>query len=503
MRMAAPWKDPRSGVWHLRQRTPSDLISFLKKAKVTLPAGDGHSATVTIGEVVKVSLRTRDDRVAKQRYAAANAVLHTFWERVRDTLNAYQLSQTVPRMPSFTLGPGGGMTWAEASSRFSSEAQTHLRALAPNATDANVAAVVAQTASTMDEVFKTLRGGDSNDAILMPPREITTPAPRIVSKRMPGFSTGAKKSQITISELWGRYVVYHSDKRAKNTLLRYGTSITKLADFVGGVDVRSITGDHIYAWAVHRRDVDNIHASTINSNDLVAASSLFAWAMRRQGESLLSVNPVKDISLDVPRKTAQREKNFRDAEVRAILRASKEVPVSGRDGMNQRAFRWCPWLAAYSGARISELTSLEVEDVREEQGTWIMFFDQTKTAQARSVPIHGHLIEQGFIEFVREVGSGALFYDVTKHASGTRTPPWEIRSRKVADWVRRTVGLDRAVDPNHGWRHTFKTRAVAVMPERIRDAIVGHAPATVSRRYEMPSIAMMAEGMRAFPRYDL
>jgi len=76
--MARPWKDPKSGVWHLRQRVPQDLI-HLKGQNVALPVGDSV-VTVKIGEVVQASLRTKDQREAKERHAVADAALRRFWD---------------------------------------------------------------------------------------------------------------------------------------------------------------------------------------------------------------------------------------------------------------------------------------------------------------------------------------------------------------------------------------------------------------------------------------
>ncbi|MFL5130996.1 MAG: DUF6538 domain-containing protein, partial [Microvirga sp.] len=79
--MARPWKDPKSGVWHLRQRVPQDLLR-LKGQNLTLPVGDSFS-TVKIGDVVQVSLRTKDQREAKERHAIADGALRRFWENQR------------------------------------------------------------------------------------------------------------------------------------------------------------------------------------------------------------------------------------------------------------------------------------------------------------------------------------------------------------------------------------------------------------------------------------
>ena len=49
---------------------------------VALPVGDLECA-VRIGQQVKLSLRTRDPRAAKARFAAAYAALQSFWEAQR------------------------------------------------------------------------------------------------------------------------------------------------------------------------------------------------------------------------------------------------------------------------------------------------------------------------------------------------------------------------------------------------------------------------------------
>ena len=120
------------------------------------------------------------------------------------------------------------------------------------------------------------------------------------------------------------------------------------------------------------------------------------------------------------------------------------------------------------------------------------------------VPIHEHLIQQGFLEMRGAVGSGPLFYDLSRRRKKDAiTPPWEIRAQDMADWVREIASLDPAVDPNHGWRHTFKSRAVDIIDVRIRDHITGHGVGSVGRRYEHPEITRIAEALARFPRYEI
>ena len=92
----------------------------------------------------------------------------------------------------------------------------------------------------------------------------------------------------------------------------------------------------------------------------------------------------------------------------------------------ERAKRWAMWLCAYSGARAGEITQLRGTDVQKRGAFYIMRLTPdagtVKTRQARVVPIHEHLIEQGFIAFVEGVGKGPLFYNEREKAGRTSDP---------------------------------------------------------------------------------
>jgi hypothetical protein len=65
-----------------------------------------------------------------------------------------------------------------------------------------------------------------------------------------------------------------------------------------------------------------------------------------------------------------------------------------------------------------------------------------KTRQTRIVPIHEHIIEQGFLDMVRRVGSGPLFYNLDETPRANVDPLEPSRSRAatarahLSDWVR-------------------------------------------------------------------
>ena len=110
----------------------------------------------------------------------------------------------------------------------------------------------------------------------------------------------------------------------------------------------------------------------------------------------------KDVRLDRPKVQRKREPTLRQGEVKAILKLAQKVKDDPKNPTSAYAKRWCPWRAAHSGARIQELTGLKKENIQEEDDTWVMHFHKTKTGQPRTVPIHEHLIEMGFIDFVQE-----------------------------------------------------------------------------------------------------
>ena len=316
--------------------------------------------------------------------------------------------------------------------------------------------------------------------------------------------SSATENFLTTADLLER-LAYHADKKAKNTLKRYRVSLRSLAAFFGERDARSLSGDDLHAWAEQRRDRDGVSPRAVNKNDLVAASSMFRWAMDRSGGRVLASNPASGVHLDEPRRVEKRERTFRPKEVKAILRAALEVKAHPRDLSISDAERWCTWLAAYSGARIGELCHLTGEDIRVEDGVPIMHLLTTKTGESRKVRLHADLVERGFLMFTATKGSNPLFYDPVRHRDGVQTHPAEIRAQQLAIWVREAAGLkDRDVAPHHGWRHSWKTIALgAGIEERIRDAITGQKVASVGRKYEAPPVSMLAEAMARFPRYNL
>jgi integrase len=152
------------------------------------------------------------------------------------------------------------------------------------------------------------------------------------------------------------------------------------------------------------------------------------------------------------------------------------------------------------------MAQLRKGDIFEADGAWFLTITPeagtVKNKEMRKAPIHDHLIEEGFLDFVRVAKPGYLFLKASDQESALRA----LRGTKnrVRELIR-TVVHDPGVAPNHGWRHTFKTIALeAEIDSQVADSICGHARAqSVGDSYRHPSLKTKAAAIRKFPRYRL
>jgi integrase len=114
------------------------------------------------------------------------------------------------------------------------------------------------------------------------------------------------------------------------------------------------------------------------------------------------------------------------------------------------------------GIRSVEIAQLRGADIVENAFKISPEAGTVKNRKPRTVPLHEHLIEQGFLDFVKANGAGPLFYVESKQAVASNpTNPRKLqytRAREqVAAWVRSLGVNDPELAPNHAWRHTFKS----------------------------------------------
>jgi integrase len=331
-------------------------------------------------------------------------------------------------------------------------------------------------------------------------------APDDYARRFPKFETlrDAGHDCWKLFELWVAAV-----KPAAATVSRWRGVLLQLGTAFAGRSAGSITPDEAQEWVDKLIGAER-SAGTVRDVWVVAARTVFGWAIDRK---LVKRNPFKEVRVSVPKKKVSRpHKAFNADEIKTILRASLAVA----DTADARAAtrRWVPWLCAYTGARVGEITQLRGVDVREQEGVWVINITPeagtVKTGQGRVVPLHAHLIDQGFRDFIVSRRKGPLFYDAVKgeprvSVATNPTKPRYVRAReRLAQWIRSLGVDDKEISPNHAWRHSFKQIAARNdISDGMSDYITGHAPSTVARGYGAPTVSDMAKALQKFPRYEV
>ncbi len=308
-----------------------------------------------------------------------------------------------------------------------------------------------------------------------------------------------------LMEAW--WIEAKATGRKPSTHESYSRTLDVFGEFLGHNDASLVSRDDVVRFKDHRLAATNqrtgrlISPRTVKDTDLAALKSVFGWAVTN---GKLASNPAQGVSIQRIRSRTPR-RGFSDSEAKAILQAASHVAAGREHPETLAAKRWVPWLLAYTGARVGEIGQLRKEDIKRVGEHWVLTITPeagpVKTDKARAIVLHPHLLDLGFPQFVEGANGGPLFLRIRPGAD-VRGPLKALKNR-LREFVREVV-TDTAVDPNHGWRHRFKTvcREVRVDPE-VRDYIQGHSARTVGERYgEMPILAQVAE-VEKLPRYDL
>lgn len=140
-----------------------------------------------------------------------------------------------------------------------------------------------------------------------------------------------------------------------------------------------------------------------------ALRPLWTWAIQQGLHD--GANPWEKLSRPKAPRSKTRYQEWTVPELQVLLDAvageDRAVPVR----TPREAFKWFPLIAIYSGLRIDEIASLQVDDIRIEDT--IFFFSihgRVKTEAAmRQVPVHSKLLEAGLVKYRDNVGPGALW----------------------------------------------------------------------------------------------
>lgn len=511
--MSRPWKHPKSGMYWLRKAVPDDLRRVIGKREE------------------KRSLRTRDPAEAKRLHAQALADLEVRWQNLRTG------SQTLSEREAHDLAAGVYERWLEfhrdnpGEQRFwqtdlferlwappppldlkGSMSDFLLSELDPSSLKAKelerwcitqadgmlsekgiladeggrlkMAKALASAVQRASRVLEALSRGEALDGY-----GGIQHGPGSASIRQ---ADDGKRRSVSFDDLFQGWAVEKSP--AEKTQYEWRRVLNELARFLGHNDAARVSADDLIAWKTAEIEAGR-RPKTIRDAKLAPVRAIFQWAVDNRR---LPSNPAERIVMDVKAKAAEAKRSFTDEEAAVILSAAlrEESPVR----------RWVPWLCAYSGARVAEVSQLRAEDIVQLEGTWCAKFDPSagplKTrGSERAVPIHPAVIAAGFLAFVQKIGSGPLFPDLPPDRFGSRGGNG---TKVVGRWVR-SLGLkDPRLSPSHSWRHRFKTLARRYeLATDIANAITGHSRKTVADSYGEYPITALDRELRKIPAVKL
>jgi integrase len=290
------------------------------------------------------------------------------------------------------------------------------------------------------------------------------------------------------------------------TAKRWRPVIDRFADWIGHRDLARVTPQDAVRWRDHMIS-QGITPKAVRDVWLAAPRSV---ATHMLNALKLEINPFAGIRVEgVKAWKEDDERGFDPDQALTILSATVATPSHLISREMKAARRWVPWICAYTGARVNEITSLLPSDVQQIMGHWCFVLrpEMTKGKRLRRVPIHKHLIEQGFLQYVedrRKIGK-PLFYEPRRARGGkSANPQWQKVGERLAEWVRETLKVTD-VQPNHGWRHLWReiVRGTKMKPE-LCDYMCGHeSKSGTGARYGKRKVPVLAKEMAQFPRFKV
>lgn len=498
--MSRPWKHPDSGVYWFRRGVPADLRALVGKREE------------------KRSLQTKDPAIAKRRHAEALAEVEARWANLRagpEPLSEQRAHEIAAPwhdrwLATYKDNPSAQTTW-----RVDLADRLWEVALAPNGASLSVDFLSEFNVdeSKLRDMENWCRAGareclKSNGLTVDPGSELTlAKALSFAIQRAsltltryakgefgigPRSSTSWHSQRATSSELANSVSLIElvegwatERKPAAKTLYEWKRVLKALEAFLGHGDSSKISTEDLIRWKASMVDA-GLKSRTIQNAKLAPVRAVLQWGVDNRK---LGQNPAHRVTIEVKTIATERKRSFTDEEAKIILAAS----LREKDTVK----RWIPWLGAYSGARVSELCQLRVDDVIQVDGIWCMKFDPEagplkNSSSERTIPLHPALIDVGFLTFVKDLKKGPLFPHLAPDKFGKRGG----NGTKVIGRFVRSLGItDTRLSPSHSWRHRIKTQGRRHgLAKDILEAITGHGRKTVADSYgEFPVEALLRE----------
>ena len=291
------------------------------------------------------------------------------------------------------------------------------------------------------------------------------------------IDTTPEPQLLTLSQAWSEFVVWKS-WTAKRTAINVNL-MDNLLFFLGDVEVHTITKRDLRdaleligelpqrnrspyrgksLQEISQMEIPDEHrvADKTVKEHLKLCQSLFSSYLLKERE-ILQISPTDNLKLEVE---DHRFACLGDTQVVEVLEKAKKKP----DWV-----RWFMLIAAYSGARRSEIARLCLEDFKVCPDTGRHYFvvrtGKTKAAR-RLVPLHHKLLAEGLLDWARKA-DGPLFETVQANPNRITDHFSSLIGEKTNDLGERLVF--------HSFRHTFITKSRSAGASTVLvQQVVGH-----------------------------
>jgi integrase len=507
LQMSRPWRHPRTGFYWFRKAVPADLRQAVGRREE------------------KFSLRTKNPGEAQALHAKRAAEIAEKWARLRgnaqpDHADLFGLAGEFyhDMLAKNERNPGGAAQWLAEIEKYSRAHSSPLTGFysvirqnrefryGPDARK-----FLADRGYILDQAQFTTFVKAFADASKLGAEQLLknaggdyTPDPR--AQQFPKFEPRKVGPELDLWATWDKY-----SPRLKPASRKRWRSVMRAVESRFGRDLATLSFEGLVSW----RDEllgRKLHPTTISEVYLAAVR----WILNRcVNDRKLLANVAFGIEVEKSKTPKLREREFTMEEVKLILRATKATPSPLMSKENAAARRWIPWILAYTGARLNEITQARQSDIKPEVNPddrneiiWMLEITPeagtVKTGMARKVPIHPHLIEEGFLSYVQTRVGLPLFYDPKRaRKKSAENPYFKKIGERLGEWVH-SIGIAKEVQPSHAWRHLFKSVGrFAQIPEDMLDALQGHQPRGEGAKYGSHWPAISYRWIKQIPRFEL
>ncbi len=329
-----------------------------------------------------------------------------------------------------------------------------------------------------------------------------------------------KKKNLTFAGLFEHYKAHidRTEDRAASRIRDYTPSANRFIRFIGDKSIRDISKSDLSEFrslleqapanrskAVNAMSLENqakaqgkkLSASTVR-NIFMHLSAMFRVALE---DDLLDEHPFDSFKMRKKVQVINEDIPFTDDEIRTMFR----LPLfHGEPSLYGEMAYWIPIILYYTGARVEEIGQLRSTDIVDAFSVpcfKIQMGEEQSVKNAgsvRYVPIHSHILELGFMDFVK-ARDGQLFAE--------KSDVNDKYAYNYGRWWGRLIrkhGVRKEVKPSHSFRHYFITQCRALdVREDTQNNILGHVPGSVPRRYGNYLIETSRVLIEQIPRLEL